>query len=408
MKIRLIGFFFSSLALFACAGEESSGITDSSTVSIRVDLSATDLGLVRIQFEVSGGPLAAPVVGEVEPNGDSVSFKLSVLPVGTDYELVLLAFNDKDEQVCVGGASFTIREGETTQINPVLACTTSETAGLGSLDVDTSLRLNVCPSFDAVWISASAVNVGESVEVGVMAHDFDGQPELLSHAWSQATSSTSIGTFADPAAPVTTFTCDAAGDALLLHSLSDGDPACADARQLSVTCVQPPVCGDGLVEGDESCDDGNLLDGDGCSALCAIELAPVCGDGLVEGSESCDDGNLLDGDGCSALCAIELAPVCGDGLVEGSESCDDGNLLDGDGCSALCAIELAPVCGDGLVEGSESCDDGNLLDGDGCSALCAIELAPVCGDGLVEGSESCDDGNLLDGDGCSSLCLLEP
>ncbi len=32
---------------------------------------------------------------------------------------------------------------------------------------------------------------------------------------------------------------------------------------------------------------------------------PECGNGVVEGSEGCDDGNLTDGDGCSAACVDE-------------------------------------------------------------------------------------------------------
>jgi cysteine-rich repeat protein len=32
----------------------------------------------------------------------------------------------------------------------------------------------------------------------------------------------------------------------------------------------PPVCGDGYLEADEECDDGNVADGDGCSATCTI------------------------------------------------------------------------------------------------------------------------------------------
>ena len=35
------------------------------------------------------------------------------------------------------------------------------------------------------------------------------------------------------------------------------------------------------------------------------EKAPVCGNGIVEGAEQCDDGNTADGDGCSANCIIE-------------------------------------------------------------------------------------------------------
>ena len=36
---------------------------------------------------------------------------------------------------------------------------------------------------------------------------------------------------------------------------------------------------------------------------------PVCGNGILEiGGEECDDGNLLDGDGCSSTCVLETLP----------------------------------------------------------------------------------------------------
>ncbi len=34
----------------------------------------------------------------------------------------------------------------------------------------------------------------------------------------------------------------------------------------------PAACGDGVVSGDEECDDGNIIPGDGCSATCAADL----------------------------------------------------------------------------------------------------------------------------------------
>ena len=36
----------------------------------------------------------------------------------------------------------------------------------------------------------------------------------------------------------------------------------------------------------------------------------VCGDGVQGGGESCDDGNVADGDGCSSACAIEPGYTC--------------------------------------------------------------------------------------------------
>lgn len=79
--------------------------------------------------------------------------------------------------------------------------------------------------------------------------------------------------------------------------------------------VDPPkdaVCGDRIVEGQEQCDDGNVVGSDGCDARCQVEEPgqPVatCGDQKREGSEACDDGNTEDGDGCSARCTIEDNP----------------------------------------------------------------------------------------------------
>jgi fibro-slime domain-containing protein len=218
-------------------------------------------------------------------------------------------------------------------------------------------------------------------------------------------------------------------------------------------CPIPPGCGNGALDSDEECDDGNTVSGDGCSLACRQETGFVCpkpgsactstvacGDGRVGGKEACDDHNTKDGDGCSADCSkvepgwtcpapgVRCLPKCGDGVLTGWEECDDGNMKSGDGCSDTCKVEdgyacSAPntpchktVCGDGKKEGSESCDDGNTMPGDGCAPDCKSEpvctgtsgCASPCGDGLKLPDEECDDGNQRSGDGCSDKCKLEP
>lgn len=57
------------------------------------------------------------------------------------------------------------------------------------------------------------------------------------------------------------------------------------------------------------------------------------GNGKLDPNEVCDDGNNLSGDGCPVDCS---AP-CGDGVLDPpTEVCDDGNTNDGDGCSSDC------------------------------------------------------------------------
>jgi cysteine-rich repeat protein len=200
------------------------------------------------------------------------------------------------------------------------------------------------------------------------------------------------------------------------------------------------VCGNTLLENGEQCDDGNLLNGDGCTSLCIVEFCgdiicnnyenfltcpcdcgncPViefCGDGIVQSGEECDDENNNNGDGCSATCQIEQEkpPICGDHLInQANETCDDGNLNNNDGCSATCKIEK---CGDEQCNNGETCstcpgDCGECkcecCEGCFCERGLCEELNLNCGDGIVQSGEQCDDGNLKNGDGCSRLCYLE-
>ena len=65
-----------------------------------------------------------------------------------------------------------------------------------------------------------------------------------------------------------------------------------------------------------------------------------CGNGFLDDGEQCDDGNRIDGDGCSKYCIKEGDPAkCGNGFLDDNEQCDDGNKIDGDGCSKYCMKE---------------------------------------------------------------------
>ncbi len=54
------------------------------------------------------------------------------------------------------------------------------------------------------------------------------------------------------------------------------DAACADGEVCDAGECRPVVCGDGLRDVGEECDDDNTEDGDGCSAGCVIEPEAVC------------------------------------------------------------------------------------------------------------------------------------
>ncbi len=157
-------------------------------------------------------------------------------------------------------------------------------------------------------------------------------------------------------------------------------------------------CGNGFVDPDEVCDDGNAVDGDDCSANCRSN--ETCGNNVIDTAvgEACDDGNLIDGDGCQSNCAL---PTCGDGIVDDGEVCDDGGHVADDGCNPQCTSD--ETCGNGVIDvvRGEQCDDGNFVAGDTCGPNCMLEY---CGNDNVDPGEACDDGNIVSGDGCSANC----
>jgi len=120
------------------------------------------------------------------------------------------------------------------------------------------------------------------------------------------------------------------------------DPNCKN------NCVYQPKCKDGeTINCSDNCptisnrnqrDANNNHFGDVCE--------PVCGDGKKEDYyEACDDGNLMNGDGCSSVCEKEsgwtclgatsptVCQKCGNGIREGTEVCDTG------GESATCRAD---------------------------------------------------------------------
>lgn len=133
----------------------------------------------------------------------------------------------------------------------------------------------------------------------------------------------------------------------------------------------------------------------------------VCGDGVVDPGEGCDDGA---GNGPNAVCTNGCQlNVCGDGDVHaGVEACDEGaDNIDTGYCRSNCQLG---VCGDGYVFAAlEACDAGeaNGPDYGQCDANCTINR---CGDGELDvGLEECDDGaqNGSDGDGEVAGCDLD-
>ena len=170
-------------------------------------------------------------------------------------------------------------------------------------------------------------------------------------------------------------TCSGTTVAVCGNGVQESGEDCDDNGE-SATCTATCTiseCGDGIVNASagETCDDG----GDNgspnhCNATCSGTTAAVCGNGVQEGTEACDDGS--ESATCNADCT---AASCGDGIVNATagEACDDS------GESATCNVNCTVAsCGDGTVNttAGEECDTGGASAT--CSATCET-ITPTTG-----------------------------
>lgn len=185
--------------------------------------------------------------------------------------------------------------------------------------------------------------------------------------------------------PGTTTTGDTAADT----STSSGDPTSTGLDTDTDTDSGGAVCGDGVVEGEEACDDRG--ESARCNGDCTLS---ECGDGVTNetAGEACDGAGETET--CNADCSTAM---CGDEEINATagETCDDGGETEtcDDDCTAV-------DCGDGVTNetAGESCDDGG--ESKSCDADCS---AVECGDGTINGAagEECEGGP-----GCTDMCTI--
>ncbi len=207
------------------------------------------------------------------------------------------------------------------------------------------------------------------------------------------------------------------------------------------------ICGNGTLEGGETCEDSNTVNGDGCNSncqneACVAQTAPVksctvnadCGPYKCVGPQGnrlcdrwkvCEDGNFCTTDSCNDALdtCTHTAKVCNDSIPCTADSCNpdtgacvkdpnDAACADTNVCTdETCDVNLGCV----LSANTDPCDDGiGCTTQDTCSNQACIgipgEGCGFCGDGQVNNNEACDDGNatFANGEYCGVNCAAIP
>ena len=180
------------------------------------------------------------------------------------------------------------------------------------------------------------------------------------------------------------------------------------------------VCGDGEVGPGEQCDDGDLVNSDGCSALCVLEEPLSCdNDNTAETGELCDgtdlndqtcgslgfDGGTLACDACGfnvSGCFNEIG-FCGDKIIQNGETCDPYGATNPPNASAFNSL----ICQnfDDFTGGTLNCSDNCQIETNQCAGGIPCTGPDCCGNGVINIGETCDPGatDLFNGLRCQNF-----
>jgi cysteine-rich repeat protein len=212
------------------------------------------------------------------------------------------------------------------------------------------------------------------------------------------------------------------------------------------------ICGNSLLDGRETCEDGNTVNGDGCNSncqneACVAQTAPKkvcttnadCGTpgsgytcvGMVSETRYCETWSICED---SDFCTVDTCNDGQDTCVHTPKNCNDQVPCTVDSCNGAtgscsnqvnnAACDDGNACTDDICDAQTgcantantlACDDGvECTTGDTCVNKVCVgtpgEGCGFCGDGTTNGAEDCDDGNttFVAGQYCLGNCEYTP
>jgi cysteine-rich repeat protein len=397
-----------ALAGVNCSKGPNSGTGDG---LVRLALTSAGLTVTSVQYQIvhsDGSAFAPPIAGMINTSDkNSTASVLQSVPASTGdiAKMQATATDGLGNMLSCTGQSmgFTVIAGQQVGVTVNLICGGSQVAtGSGSAIVNgTVIAGDNCPVLQT-WMAAPLQTSAPTgtINLSGMATDAD-MGETLTFAWTATAGSfapASTPGVASGTASSTVYTCTTVGMQTLTLTVTDNHKEVTDPNSVDcpvsvtfpINCANTVFCGNGVVDPgtNEQCDPP--MPGF-CSPTCQ-KLAPVCGDGIVEAGEQCDDGAKNGTDGiCTTMCTFQPA-VCGDGIIEAGEACDppnwDPSTKTGTCNTTKCC--LAGTCQFGTFDQNpvcQTCEQTVYPVGNPARAKCA---ATVESSGQVAGAFGCD------------------
>jgi hypothetical protein len=296
-----------------------------------------------------GGAAIPAVEGDLPTPGSASNFSFGIpLRVGTGFSVSLTAESAEtgDDITCTGSAGpFNVTPNTVSFVDITLTCVDNTN---GSLVGRVRVVTDACPQLTVNYAVATPFeqNIGGTIQVLAQATDSGTPPKTVTYEWSGGTG---IGSFANPTAQNTSFTCTGAGENVLI-TVTANNGQCSETRQTVISC-KLANCGNGQLDPGEQCD-GSVPGTVNCPSDCTVQ----CGDGAIEFNEQCEPPNTAT---CTGTCQTRPAS-CGDGFQTPPEACDPTatptGAPPGATCNQDCTVAQAAACGNSTVEPPETCD----------------------------------------------------
>ncbi|MEM7437884.1 MAG: hypothetical protein AAF436_22240, partial [Myxococcota bacterium] len=216
-------------ALCALAGCSTGTDSNPTPASLEVTFELTDGSQVdEVTYSVTGNEIT-PIEGVIDTSapGSTASVEVFGLPPGLQYLVSMAAVTTDGTITCEGAARFDVSAGVATEVHVMLGC--KRTPRLGGLRANG--EFNVCA--DLIKVIASPLQTSLSNGLALSADTSDEEGDPVAYRWTG-----SGGSFADPSAPATTYSCEAEGPQTIEVEVSDdGFDHCVDSWTIAVTCV---------------------------------------------------------------------------------------------------------------------------------------------------------------------------
>ena len=322
-----------------CSKGSTSG-NGNGLLSLSSRLTSGGITVTSVNYQIvhsDGSPFAPPIAGVINTSDMNATASVDQSVPASTGDIALMTATGSDGSACSGKSmGFNVVAGQQVGVAVNIICGGSQTGtGSGSAIINGNVIAgDNCPVLTS-WVASPLQTSAPTGQISVAAAATDSDSgETLTYAWTAT-----AGTFAAATTPgvasgatdATSYTCTTVGMQTLTVTVTDNHTAanpngsnCTVTMTFPINCASTVFCGNGVVDPGttEQCDPPKP---GFCDSNCQ-NIPAVCGDGIVQPPETCDDGANNGKDGiCSATCTS--APVvCGDGIVSGGEQCDPPNL----------------------------------------------------------------------------------